>query len=201
MKLFLASSNPHKASEFEVLLKGSGLEIKSAPEKLDVVEDGTTFQANAKIKAKAYFDKFATAALADDSGLVIESLPDILGVQSARFAPELPDYKDKCLKILDLLKDKDWADRKAYFSCFLCFYLNDELIFQFEGRVQGYIGHELKGEDGFGYDPIFIPEKLFDEKKTLAQVFEWKNINGHRAKACEQAKAFFSQKELPSLLK
>ena len=78
-----------------------------------------------------------------------------LGVQSARFAPELPDYKEKNLKLLELLAPH--ANRSAYFVCVLCFYLSPEEYYFFEGRVHGVIGTERKGTDGFGYDPVFIP--------------------------------------------
>ncbi len=189
MKNFiLASSNAHKAEEFKVLFKGV-LSVEPAPQSLDVDESGSTFTENAYLKAKAYFDKFAVPALADDSGLVVEALPELLGVQSARFAPELSSYVDKCQKLIELLKSKE--NRSAYFVCILCFYLSPEEVYFFEGRVQGKIGNELKGDHGFGYDPIFIPDRKEQDGKSLAELPDWKNEFSHRARASQSALQFF----------
>lgn len=124
-----------------------------------------------------------------DSGLNIEALPDLLGVQSARFAPDLADYQDKCKKLLDLMAGKE--NRSAYFLCVLCFYLSPEEVYFFEGRVHGVIGTELKGTHGFGYDPIFIPERKENDGRSLAELPEWKNEFSHRAKASLAALQFF----------
>ena len=189
MKNFiLASSNAHKAEEFKVLFKGL-ISVEPAPQSLDVDESGSTFTENAYLKAKAYFDKFAVPALADDSGLVVEALPELLGVQSARFAPELSSYVDKCQKLIELLKLKE--NRSAYFVCVLCFYLSAEEVYFFEGRVQGRIGNELKGDHGFGYDPIFIPDRKEQDGKSLAELPDWKNEFSHRARASQSALQFF----------
>jgi XTP/dITP diphosphohydrolase len=189
MELVLASGNAHKAEEFKELFAGT-LKISSAPRTLDVVENGATFTENAFLKAKAYFETYKHPVLADDSGLIIEALPDILGVQSARFAPELHSYEDKCKKILELLSGKD---RAAYFVCVLCFYFSPDEVYFFEGRVHGVIGNELKGDKGFGYDPIFVPERKEQDNLTLAQLPEWKNDFSHRAKATQAALQFFKE--------
>ncbi|WPU65193.1 RdgB/HAM1 family non-canonical purine NTP pyrophosphatase [Peredibacter starrii] len=186
----LASGNAHKAEEFRDLFSGV-LTVTAAPKTLEVDETGKTYTENAFLKAKAYFETYGVPALADDSGLNIESLPDILGVQSARFAPELPNYADKGLKVIELLKDKD--NRRAYFVCVLCFYLSPDEVYFFEGRVHGEIGFELKGDQGFGYDPIFIPERRENDGLTLAQLPEWKNEFSHRAKASQAALQFFKE--------
>lgn len=189
MKEFiLASGNAHKAQEFRELFRGT-LTVHPAPKTLEVDETGKTFTENAFIKAKAYFDTFGVPALADDSGLVIHALPDLLGVQSARFAPECTHYADKCRKVLELLRPKD--DRTGYFICVLCFYLSPEEIYFFEGRVHGEIGLSLRGEHGFGYDPIFIPERNERDGMSLAELPEWKNEFSHRAKASLAALDFF----------
>lgn len=190
MKSFLlASGNAHKAEEFKELFSDT-LTIQAAPKTLEVDETGKTFVENAYLKAKAYFETYKVPTLADDSGLVVDALPNILGVQSARFAPELPSYTDKCLKLIELLEGKD---RKAYFVCVLCFYLSPDEVYFFEGRVHGIIGNELKGEKGFGYDPIFIPERKEDDGKSLAELPEWKNEFSHRAKAALAALDFFKE--------
>lgn len=184
----LASGNAHKAEEFKELFQGV-IKVSPAPKTLEVDETGKTFTENAFLKAKAYFDTYKVPALADDSGLNIEALPEILGVQSARFSPELPAYADKCRKIIDLLSTKE--NRAAYFQCVLCFYVSPDEVYFFEGRVHGTIGGELKGEHGFGYDPIFIPERKENDGRTLAELPEWKNEFSHRAKASLAALQFF----------
>ena len=186
----LASGNAHKASEFKDLFTGI-LSISAAPKTLEVDETGKTFTENAFLKAKAYYDSYKTPALADDSGLVVEALPELLGVQSARFAPELPSYQDKCNKLLELLSTKE--NRAAYFVCVLCFYLSPDEVYLFEGRVHGEIGHEIKGTGGFGYDPIFIPIRTENDGKSLAELPEWKNEFSHRAKASQAAMNFFKE--------
>ena len=193
MKSFLlASGNAHKAEEFKELFVGT-CTIQPAPRTLEVEETGKTFIENALIKARAYYDTYKVPTLADDSGLVIEALPDILGVQSARFAPELAEYADKCHKLIHILSTMPATERQAYFVCVLCFYLSPEEIYFFEGRVHGEIGHELRGEKGFGYDPIFIPERKENDGKSLAELPDWKNLFSHRAKAVQASLEFFKE--------
>ena len=187
----LGTGNAHKAEEFKELFLDT-LQIHAAPRTLEVDESGKTFIENALLKAKAYYETYKVPALADDSGLVVESMPDILGVLSARFAPECATYAEKCLKFIELL-NVSHKDRSAYFVCVLCFYLSPDEIYFFEGRVQGVIGEELKGEKGFGYDPIFIPERKENDKKSLAELPEWKNEFSHRAKAAQSALEFFKE--------
>lgn len=189
MNFLLASGNAHKAEEFKELFHGT-LSVSAAPASVEVDETGKTFTENAFLKAQAYFETYKVPSLADDSGLVIEALPDILGVQSARFAPELPSYADKCKLLLQMLEGKK---REAYFVCVLCFYLSPDEVYFFEGRVHGEIGLELKGDKGFGYDPIFIPERKEGDGKSLAELPEWKNEFSHRAKASQVALQFFKE--------
>ena len=192
MKSFLlGTGNAHKAEEFKELFLDT-LQIHAAPRTLEVDESGKTFIENALLKAKAYYETYKVPSLADDSGLVVESMPDILGVLSARFAPECATYTEKCLKLIELLNSSH-KDRGAYFVCVLCFYLSPDEIYFFEGRVHGVIGNELKGEKGFGYDPIFIPERKENDKKSLAELPEWKNEFSHRAKAAQSALEFFKE--------
>ena len=193
MKSFLlATGNAHKAEEFKELFRDT-LTINPAPRTLEVDETGKTFVENALLKAKAYYETYKAPALADDSGLVIELMPDILGVQSARFAPELSDYADKCRKLLQMMDEAHLKHRQAHFVCVLCFYLSPEEIYFFEGRVHGVISHELKGDRGFGYDPLFIPERKENDGKSLAELPEWKNEFSHRAKASKSASDFFKE--------
>lgn len=190
MEFILATSNAHKASEFNELLDNSNLSFTAASKKIEVVEDGDTFNENAFKKAEAYFKEFNAPVVSDDSGLVVGSLPDMLGVHSARFAPELEQYKDKNLKLIELLKD---LDKSAYFVCVLCFYISPTEVFFFEGRVHGEISDQIKGDHGFGYDPVFLPTKM--DGKSMAELPEWKNENSHRAKAVKEAVNFFKNKK------
>ena len=188
VEFILASGNAHKAEEFAELFSGR-ISVKAAPRGLNPDETGTTFIENALIKAKAYYDEFGVPSLADDSGLSVEALPDILGVLSARFLPEKPNYQDKCAELLRLLAGQE--NRQANFTCVLCCYLSPEEIYFFEGRVHGVIGTEYRGDKGFGYDPVFVPTRSENDGKTLAELSDWKNKNSHRAKAAQAALAFF----------
>lgn len=189
MKFILASSNAHKVEELNSLFNDSKVEIISPSNKIEVVEDGDTFQENALKKAKEYFDEFKSPTLADDSGLVVPAMPDILGVRSARFAPELKDYKDKNNFLIKEMSHLKGEGRNAYFVCYFCFYLSPDEIYFFEGRVHGIIGDKIQGEQGFGYDPIFLPTG--QGNKSMAEVIEWKMQNSHRAKAVAAANRFF----------
>jgi len=188
MEFILASTNKHKVEELNALLDKSSVTIISPEEKMEVVEDGDSFRANALIKAEAYYKKYNKPTIADDSGLVVNALPDMLGIYSARFSPQLPEYSDKCLKLIEILSDK--ADKSAYFVCYLCFYKSPEEIYFFEGRVHGTIADKLSGDGGFGYDPVFLPEGR--SGRSLAEESQWKMTNSHRAKACLQAVNFFA---------
>lgn len=189
MEFILASSNSHKAEEFSLLFEGK-LRVLPASSSLEVDETGVTFQENAFLKAQSYFKKFKVPTLADDSGLVLEGMPELLGVQSARFAPELPSYSDKCQKLLDIYQEKGVKERGAYFVCVLCFYLSDEEVYFFEGRMKGEIASYISGTHGFGYDPIFIPE---GQTVSVANLPEWKNEFSHRARAVKNALSFFKE--------
>ena len=189
MEFILASSNAHKAEELNELLNASGTSIIPATEKLDIVEDGSTFQENAFKKAEGYFKKFGKPTVADDSGLVLPARPDILGIYSARYAPEFDNYTDKNNALIRDIKDLTGDERKAHFACYLCFYISPEEVYFFEGRVHGTIAQEQNGEGGFGYDPIFLPDG--QDGKTLAELSEWKMANSHRAKAALSALKFF----------
>ena len=189
MNFLLASANAHKALELNELFENSKLKITPASRKLEIIEDGETFQANAFKKARGYYEQFKTPTLADDSGLVIPARTDILGVHSARYAPEFSDYKDKNAHLLLDISQLVGDERKAYFVCYFCFYLRPDEVFFFEGRVHGVIAQELTGEGGFGYDPIFLPDG--QGGKSFAETPAWKMQHSHRAKAAREALKFF----------
>lgn len=192
MELLLASGNAHKAEEFSELFDPKILVVKAAPEKIDVEEDGSTYFENALLKAKAYYDKFKVPVIADDSGLNVQSLPNELGLHSARFGgPGLTDRERAEL----LLKKMDGVSaREAYFSCVLCVYFSEKEIFYFEGRLNGSIGYSYRGSTGFGYDPVFIPADKAEEGLTVAELHEWKQKNSHRAVASAMLSKFLAQR-------
>lgn len=187
MEFILGSSNLKKVKELNSLIEG--VSIISPERKIEVIEDGDSFHENALKKARAYSNEFGTPACSDDSGLVIESFPDMLGIHSARYEPDYDD-RGKCLKLVEFLNKQDESKRKAHFVCVLCFYISEKEVYFFEGKVAGKIHTELLGEGGFGYDPIFIPD-LLETNESFAQATEWKMKNSHRAKAAEHAKRFF----------
>ncbi len=183
----LASGNAHKSEEFNTLFDVELMGAKAADQKIEVDETGETFNENAFLKAQAYYEKYQRPVISDDSGLVVQALPGELGVKSARFGGEgLSDTRRTAL-LLEKLQDA--KDRSAYFVCVLCFYLNPKEVFFFEGRCMGSIASKMTGDQGFGYDPVFIPE---GQKLSFAQDAEWKKANSHRAKAVSQAQKFFS---------
>jgi XTP/dITP diphosphohydrolase len=193
MNLILASGNKHKAEEFMELFDPKLITVTAAPEKLDVVEDGTSYFENALLKARAYYQKYKAPVIADDSGLNVEALPEELGLHSARFGGDGLSDKDRAellLKKMDLI-----LNRQAYFSCVLCVYFNEKEIFYFEGRMSGSIGYSYRGTGGFGYDPVFIPTDKADEGLTVAELHEWKQKNSHRAVASAFAQKFLAQRK------
>lgn len=192
MELILATSNSHKAEEFNELFKDSGIKIVAANDKIEVIEDGFSYFDNALLKAKAYFKKYGAPVIADDSGLNVEALPGQLGIHSARFGGEGLDDKDRAKLLLEKLKGQEF--RQAYFTCVLCIYLSEEEYYFFEGRMQGVIGDEYVGQTGFGYDPIFIPNELITQKQTVSENHEWKKLNSHRALAVKAAYSFLKQR-------
>lgn len=191
MEFILASGNAHKASEFAELFDPKIIKVMSAPSKLEVIEDGNSYFENALIKARAYYNQFKVPVLADDSGLNVEALIGEMGIHSARFGGEGLTDSDRAHLLLEKMKDKDL--RGASFSCVLCFYLNEKEIFYFEGRLNGAIGFTYRGDGGFGYDPIFIPNDVGGDQ-TLAELNDWKQKNSHRSLAAQYAQKFFANR-------
>ncbi len=187
LEITLASQNKGKAEELLSYFTDKKISLISAPENLHAQEIGNTFQQNALIKASTYFEKLKKPVLADDSGLCLDAFPEIMAVDTANYRSDLKDYNLKCQALLELYKSKNETNRAASFVCHLCLYLSDQEIYFFEGVLQGKIGHELKGETGFGYDPIFVPE---DKNESLAELPEWKKEHSHRAKAAKSLRDF-----------
>lgn len=185
-QLIIASGNAHKVEEFEQLLKGINFAVTSAkicggmPE---VEESGDTFAANAQIKAEALRAMAPQEAwvMADDSGLEVDALDGAPGVYSARYAGEGATDESNVAKLLEALADVPVEKRTARFRCVLCVIDESGHISHYDGTCEGRIAKRVKGEDGFGYDPVFIPE---GHNQTFGQLGERVKAQlSHRAKA------------------
>lgn len=196
-QLIVATKNNGKADEFKTLFDTYHVKVMSLldlPEKVsDIKETGTTFKANAAIKAEEIARQMHTPVLADDSGLMIDALNGRPGVYSARYAGEPTDDKKNSAKVLNELEGVTMKQRSARFICVLAVAApNKETVF-YNGTCDGRIAVEPKGENGFGYDPIFIPEGYRQTMGELEQSI--KNAMSHRSRAIHQLEA-----DLPSVL-
>lgn len=186
-QIVLASNNQGKVREFTSLLKPLGFEVLSLasfPEVPQVVEDGRTFYENARKKAETVSKALSMPALADDSGLVVHYLGGEPGVHSARFAaPEQGDPANNA-KLLQLLAGVPGHKRQAHFTAVLAFAQPQGETRFAVGRCFGHIGVELRGEHGFGYDPLFLVDGL---GLTMAEISPAeKNRISHRARALQR---------------
>lgn len=181
-KLFVATSNAHKLEEIREILKLYGIERElvcpaSFDDHDEPVEDGKYFKDNALIKARYWFNKYHLPTIADDSGLTIHFFNEFPGIYSARFMQNY-SYFEKNSWILKGMKNE--SDREAKFHCVIA-YINENTEECFEGILQGEIADSIKGEHGFGYDPIFFLPEL---NKTTSELSpEEKNRLSHRSLA------------------
>lgn len=186
MKLVIATRNLHKLKEIHAIFDFQGLDVCSAfdfPEIPDVVEDGATLEANAVKKAVEICKATGLPAMADDSGLEVEALHGEPGVFSARWSGEGCTYHDNNLKLLRELAGK--PNRSAQFRTVIALALPGEEPQTVEGSVHGRIIEELRGNQGFGYDPLFVPDGY---NQTFAELpAEVKNKISHRARALNAA--------------
>lgn len=192
MKLLLASRNEGKVLEFQNILSFFSIEVvglNDLDDDSEVAEDGNSFEENAYLKASYYYKKYQLPCIADDSGLVVEALGGRPGIHSARFSgPEANSYKNN-LKLLELMKDK--KNRQAYFICVICFIASDGQVSYFSGKLCGEIASSLEGNNGFGYDPLFI---VTDYNQTLGQMdLILKNKISHRYQAIDKLVNFLKK--------
>ena len=175
--LVIASGNAGKIREFQGLLQHLPLDVQPQPEGVDVEETGSTFAANARIKAKAVATTTGHWALADDSGLSVNALGGAPGVHSARYAPTDPERINKLLGALSKTSERD-----AQFCAALCVAAPDgSVLIEVEGRCDGRITTLPRGEGGFGYDPIF---EVSGTDLTFAEMpLSDKKAHGHRGRA------------------
>ena len=158
--LLIATGNTHKVREIAELLNGVPwriVDLSAYPPAPAPVEDGLTFEANARIKAEHYAQRLGVPCVADDSGLVVDALEGAPGVISARFAGDGCTDADNNAKLLALLKDVPDKARTARFVCCSVFATIDGATHVAHGSVEGVIDHVPRGLNGFGYDPLFIP--------------------------------------------
>jgi len=197
MNIILATTNKKKIEEIRNIFKDVGIfldnifTLKDFPEYSDVVEDGETFEANAVKKAKTIAGRTGITAIADDSGLEVDALGGAPGVFSARYAGEPSDDNkniEKLLKEMELFSDEK---RTARFVCCIALATPDGDVKIFFGYVEGMIGREPRGENGFGYDPIFYPQGY---DRTFAEMDEdEKNAISHRGQAIRELQKYLKK--------
>ena len=192
MKIAIATKNLGKLKEFQELAKNTQYEFFPIPANIESLppETGKTFYENALIKAKFISDTLEVPAIGDDSGLEVDILNGEPGIYSARYADSGQD-RDNCLKLLENLKAIKDPQRTARFKCCLVGFYKGKIIKSF-GSLEGEISTEFKGENGFGYDPIFITKSGLH----LAELEkEEKNLISHRSAAFTKL-----MKEIPKLI-
>lgn len=195
MKLILSSSNPDKIKEIQTIL-GDEYEVVLKTDiglvDFDVEETGETLRENAYLKAKSLYDIKPGNIIADDTGLFVEALDFRPGVYTARYAGENATYDDNNAKMLEELKEvNNLNDRRAYFMTTVCLITESGDVHYAEGKLEGFIAPERKGDNGFGYNPIFLVKNM---NKTLAEMddLERTAIN-HRRRAFENLKKILEE--------
>ena len=203
MKIVFATNNQHKLQEIRDIL-GSDYEVVSLKEigcDVDIPETGNTLEENALQKAQYVYDHYHLSCFADDTGLEVEALDGAPGVHSARYA-EGTDH-DSEANMAKLLRELDGKEnRKARFRTVICYIEKKDVcpcgctsikkIHQFDGIVEGHIATEKQGTEGFGYDPIFVPEGYDQSFAQLGE--EIKNSISHRARAVAKLAEFLKNK-------
>ena len=183
MKLIFATHNKNKTKEVKSMMP-SHIELLSLDDinfHTEIEENATTLEGNALLKAKTIFEKTGINCFADDSGLLVDALNGAPGVYSARYAGSHKNDEDNMQKLLSELKDK--TNKNAHFKTVMALII-DGKEYLFEGKIEGKIISEKLGTNGFGYDPIFVPDGY---NETFAQLdAETKNKISHRARALQK---------------
>lgn len=189
MKIIFATGNEGKMKEIREILADPQVEILSMKEAgitAEIEENGTSFEENAVIKAKAVMELCHEIVLADDSGLEIDYLNKEPGIYSARYMGEDTSYRIKNQNLIDRLEGVPDEERTARFVCVIAAAFPDGKVLTARGTIEGRIGYEEKGENGFGYDPIFyVPEYGCSTAQLSPEV---KNQISHRGKALREMK-------------
>lgn len=188
MSILFATNNSNKAREVAQIL---GTDVKTLRDMNitdDIVEDGDTFEANALIKARFLYNKYHVSCIADDSGLEVDALGGAPGVLSARYAGE--HGNDAANNALLLRNMEGVEKRTARFRCAIAYIDSEGREFTFSGAVEGVILNGLKGNGGFGYDPMFAPDE-YPESSFAELSAEQKNAISHRGRALQKLKKLF----------
>ena len=189
MKLIFATHNKNKTKEVKSMMP-SHIELLSLDDinfHTEIEENATTLEGNALLKAKTIFEKTGINCFADDSGLLVDALNGAPGVYSARYAGSQKNDEDNMQKLLSELKDK--TNKNAHFKTVMALII-DGKEYLFEGKIEGKIISEKLGTNGFGYDPIFVPDGY---NETFAQLdSETKNKISHRSRALQKMLEFIS---------
>jgi XTP/dITP diphosphohydrolase len=198
IELIVATRNSDKTREIQHILGPEFRvgDLEAHPEVSEIRETGTSFEENAKLKALAASRQLAALVFADDSGLEVDALGGAPGIYSARYAGANATERSKIEKLLGELARVRAADdqRRARFRCVVALARNGSFLGTFEGVVEGRIADQMRGDVGFGYDPIFIPEGFEQTFGELAP--EVKNTISHRAKAMRAAAVKLRQLQL-----
>ncbi|SIS50990.1 XTP/dITP diphosphatase [Salimicrobium flavidum] len=194
-EVVIATNNQGKVKEFEQMFSAYGITVKSLKdfeEDIDVEETGDTFEKNALLKAETISSQWNIPVLADDSGLEVDILQGRPGIYSARYAGEEKNDKKNIEKLLEELGETTVKDRSARFVCVIAVARPGQASFTKRGTCEGAIALQPRGEHGFGYDPIFIPENYM---KTMAELpAEEKNSISHRHNALVKIEEWLEEK-------
>ncbi|MCI7147482.1 MAG: XTP/dITP diphosphatase [Candidatus Fimisoma sp.] len=196
--MIAASSNAHKIKEIQSIMSKFGVKVVSRKEagvpEFEIEEDGETFEENSLKKAEAIMKATGKLTVADDSGLMVDYLGGAPGVYSARFAGEECDDEKNNEKLLKHLEGLPAEDRKAKFVSVITLMFPDGNTIVARGECPGRIIETPTGENGFGYDPLFVPDGL---SKTFAQLSDKeKNSISHRARALEKLEEILTEREI-----
>lgn len=195
MRILIATNNAHKVNEITDIFADTKIEVIAPRDiglRLDVDEDGTTFAENAMKKARSFCEASGEICVADDSGLTVEALNGAPGVYSARYGGEGLDDKARTALLLHNMSGLE--ARRAAFVCSIAMVFPDGMTITSQGRCNGRIANEPSGENGFGYDPVFVPEG-FD--KTFAELSESeKNGISHRGRALAELYRQLSERNI-----
>jgi XTP/dITP diphosphohydrolase len=195
MEIVVATKNKGKIKEIREALKDIDIKILSLDEiglEIEIEEDGKTYSENAVKKAVEVAKKSGKISLADDSGLEIDALNGKPGINSSRFAGDDADDRERNLKVLEMMKDVSHGKRGARFRCIIAIAEPNGKSYTCEGVCEGEIAERIRGAQGFGYDPIFIPHLCISAGYECSKTFgelgsDVKDKISHRAKALEKA--------------
>ena len=194
-RIVFATGNAGKMKEIKMILGDLGMPVVSMKEagiEADIVEDGTSFAENAQIKASAIFEKCHDIVLADDSGLEIDYLNKEPGIYSARYMGEDTSYHIKNVNLIGRLEGVPDEKRTARFVCAIAAVLPNGEVLHSEGTIEGIIGYEEQGENGFGYDPIFYLPQFGCSSAELEP--EKKNELSHRGEGLRKMRKVLEEK-------